>query len=185
VWVASRLRPSPDQAPDAVDPLPGGNPGVEEMRFRAWRHFVETHGFVVSLLADDLETERRLPIAWYQVLLLLNEAPDRRLTMSELNELVTLSQPGVSRLVDRMDRAGLVRRERSTADRRSVTAVITTDGLEELAKAAPVHRDGIQRWFTASLTDHEAAVLARVLGRIHASARDELHRRRLSPRLRP
>ena len=164
--------------------MPGGNPGVEEKRFRAWRHFVETHGFVVALLADDLETERRLPIAWYQVLLLLNEAPDRRLAMSELNELVTLSQPGVSRLVDRMERAGLVRRERSTADRRGVTAMITTDGLEELAKAAPVHRDGIQRWFTASLTDHEADVLARVLGRIHASARDELHRRRLSPRLR-
>ena len=164
--------------------MPSGNPGVEEKRFQAWRHFVETHGFVVALLADDLETERRLPIAWYQVLLLLNEAPNRRLAMSELNELVTLSQPGVSRLVDRMERAGLVRRERSTADRRGVTATITADGLEELAKAAPVHRDGIQRWFTAALTDHEADVLARVLGRIHASARDELHRRRLSPRLR-
>ena len=86
--------------------------------------------------------------------------------------------------LDRMERAGMVRRERSTADRRGVTAMITTDGLEELAKAAPVHRDGIQRWFTASLTDHEADVLAHVLGRIHASARDELHRRRLSPRLR-
>ena len=90
-----------------MDPLPGGNPGVEEKRFRAWRHFVETHGFVVALLADDLETERRLPIAWYQVLLLLNEAPDRRLAMSELNELVTLSQPGVSRLVDRIAKSVL------------------------------------------------------------------------------
>jgi DNA-binding MarR family transcriptional regulator len=105
--------------------------------------------------------------------------------MSELNELVTLSQPGVSRLVDRMERAGLVRRERSDEDRRSVSAAITTDGLEELAKAAPVHRGGIQRWFTDSLSDHEAAVLARVLGRIHSSARGELHDRRLSPRSRP
>jgi DNA-binding MarR family transcriptional regulator len=157
---------------------------VEEVRFQAWRHFVEAHGFVVALLADDLETERRLPIAWYQVLLLLNEAPDRRLAMSELNELVTLSQPGVSRLIDRMERSGLVRRERSEEDRRSVAAVITADGLEELAKAAPVHRDGIQRWFTDSLSDHEAAVLARALARIHASAREDLHRRRLSPRSR-
>ncbi|MEY2554149.1 MAG: hypothetical protein QOC57_2009 [Ilumatobacteraceae bacterium] len=157
---------------------------MEEVRFQAWRHFVEAHGFVVALLADDLETERRLPIAWYQVLLLLNEAPDRRLAMSELNELVTLSQPGVSRLIDRMERSGLVRRERSEEDRRSVAAVITADGLEELAKAAPVHRDGIQRWFTDSLSDHEAAVLARALARIHASAREDLHRRRLSPRSR-
>jgi len=180
-WVGARPRSSPDRNRDVSDPLPGGNPGVEEVRFEAWRHFVEAHGYVVALMADDLETERRLPIAWYQVLLLLNEAPERRMAMSELNELVTLSQPGVSRLVDRMERAGLVRRERSDEDRRSVTAAITADGLEELAKAAPIHRDGILRWFTDSLSDREAAVLARALGRIHASARDELHRRRLFP----
>ena len=83
-----------------------------------------------------------------------------------------------------MERAGFVRRARSDEDRRSVTAAITADGLEELAKAAPIHRDGILRWFTDSLSDHEAAVLARALGRIHASARKELHRRRLSPRSR-
>jgi DNA-binding MarR family transcriptional regulator len=185
VAVASRPRTSRVRTPDVADPLPDGNPGVEEVRFQAWRHYVEAHGYVVALMADDLDAERRLPIAWYQVLLLLNEAPDRRMAMSELNELVTLSQPGVSRLVDRIERAGLVRRERSDEDRRSVSAVITIDGLEELAKAAPIHRDGIQRWFTDSLSDHEAAVLARALGRIHASARDELHRRRLFPRSRP
>ena len=181
-WVGARPRSSPDRSRDVSgDPLPGGNPGVEEVRFQAWRHFVEAHGYVVALMADDLETERRLPIAWYQVLLLLNETPERRMAMSELNELVTLSQPGVSRLVDRMERAGLVRRERSNEDRRSVTAAITADGMEELAKAAPIHRDGILRWFSDSLSDREAAVLARALGRIHTSARDELHRRRLFP----
>jgi DNA-binding MarR family transcriptional regulator len=183
-WVASRPRTSRVRTPDVADPLPGGNPGVEEVRFQAWRHFVEAHGYVVALMADDLDAERRLPIAWYQVLLLLNEAPERQMPMSELTELVTLSQPGVSRLVDRMERAGLVRRERSEEDRRTVTAAITIDGLEELAKAAPIHRDGILRWFTDSLSDHEAAVLTRALGRIHASAREELHRRRLSPRSR-
>jgi DNA-binding MarR family transcriptional regulator len=171
-------------SPPAPDPAPGGNPGIDPARFQAWRHFVEGHGAVVRLLADDLDRACRLPIEWYQVLLLLNEAPDRRLVLQDLTELVTLSQSGVSRLVDRMGNDGLVRRVRSEIDRRSYFVELTESGLTELASAAPIHRDGIAKWFTDDLTDQEARVLARVLERVHAQATTEWKARQLDASIR-
>jgi DNA-binding MarR family transcriptional regulator len=137
----------------------------------AWRALLETHAAVTELLARELSAERGLPLKAYDVLLNLAESPEGRLRMQELSASVLLSKSGLSRVVDRMEESGLVRRERSEDDRRGWFAVLTEQGRSALRRAAPVHLRGIQEHFARHLDDEEARVLAAALGRISAAAR--------------
>jgi DNA-binding MarR family transcriptional regulator len=139
----------------------------------AWRALLETHAAVTELLARELVAERGLPLSRYDVLLNLAEAPGGRLRMQELSESVLLSKSGLSRLVDRMEEAGLVRRERAEDDRRGWFTVLTEQGRSALRRAAPVHLRGIQEHFARHLDDEEARLLAAVLGRVSAAARSQ------------
>jgi DNA-binding MarR family transcriptional regulator len=139
----------------------------------AWRALLETHAAVTELLARELTAERGLPLKAYDVLLNLAEAPDGRLRMQELSASVLLSKSGLSRVVDRMEEGGLVRREQSEDDRRGWFAVLTDRGRSTLRRAAPVHLRGIQEHFARHLDDEEARVLAAVLARVSAAARTE------------
>ena len=105
------------------------------------------HAALVPPLDRELQAAHRLPLAWYDVLLELNYGPDRRLRMSELGERVTLSRTRVSRLVDEMSAAGLVRREANPDDRRSAYAVLTTKGRNVFRQAAPTYLAGIDEHF--------------------------------------
>jgi DNA-binding MarR family transcriptional regulator len=91
--------------------------------------------------------------------------------MQELSESVLLSKSGLSRLVDRMEEAGLVRRERCEDDRRGWFTVLTEQGRSALRRAAPIHLRGIQEHFARHLDDEEARVLATALARVSAAAR--------------
>jgi DNA-binding MarR family transcriptional regulator len=139
----------------------------------AWRALLETHAAVTELLARELTAERGLSLKAYDVLLNLAEAPDGRLRMQELSSSVLLSKSGLSRVVDRMEEGGLVRREQSEDDRRGWFAVLTERGRGTLRRAAPIHLRGIQEHFARHLDDGEARVLAVVLSRVSAAARDE------------
>jgi DNA-binding MarR family transcriptional regulator len=98
--------------------------------------------------------------------------------MQELSSSVLLSKSGLSRLVDRMVEAGLVRRERCEDDRRGWFAVLTDQGRSALRRAAPVHLRGIHEHFTRHLTPDEiqtvTAALARVVAAARASSRDQV-----------
>jgi len=85
---------------------------------------------------------------------------------------VLLSKSGLSRLVDRMVEAGLVRRERCQDDRRGWFAVLTDQGRSALRRAAPVHLRGIHEHFTRHLSPEEVEVLTAALSRVVAAARD-------------
>jgi DNA-binding MarR family transcriptional regulator len=137
----------------------------------AWRALLETHAAVTELLARELVAERGLPLSRYDVLLNLAEAPGGRLRMQELSESVLLSKSGLSRLVDRMEEAGLVRRERCEDDRRGWFTVLTERGRSALRRAAPIHLRGIQEHFARHLDGEEARVLATVLARVSGAAR--------------
>jgi DNA-binding MarR family transcriptional regulator len=139
----------------------------------AWRALLETHAAVTELLARELVAERGLPLSRYDVLLNLAEAPGGRLRMQELSESVLLSKSGLSRLVDRMEEAGLVRRERCEDDRRGWFTVLTEQGRSALRRAAPIHLRGIQEHFARHLDGEEARVLATALARVSAAARAE------------
>src|SRR5215216_8156710 len=132
----------------------------------AWRLLLEAHAATTELVA-----ERGLPLTRYDVLLNLAEAPGGRLRMQELSASVLLSKSGLSRLVDRMVEAGLVRRERCQDDRRGWFAVLTDQGRSALRRAAPVHLRGIQEHFVRHLEPEEVQVLATALTRVVAAAR--------------
>ena len=141
-------------------------------RLAAWRALMEAHAAVTDLLERELEQERGLPLSKFEVLLKLAEAPDGRMRMLELAQSVLLSKSGLSRLVDRMEEAELVRRERCPSDRRGAYAALTEEGRALLRRAAPVHLRGIEEHFARHLADHEVQVLAEVLGKVNAAARD-------------
>jgi DNA-binding MarR family transcriptional regulator len=137
----------------------------------AWRLLLEAHATVTELLEHELVAERGLPLNRYDVLLNLAEAPEGRLRMQELSESVLLSKSGLSRLVDRMVEAGLVRREQCQDDRRGWFAVLTDQGRSALRRAAPVHLRGIQEHFTRHLEPEEVQAMTAALRRVVAAAR--------------
>jgi DNA-binding MarR family transcriptional regulator len=139
---------------------------LNDQEMAAWRAFLRAQATVLGALERELESERGLPIAFYDVLVVLSEADGGRLRMSELARRVVLSRSGVTRLVDRMEREGLVRREQCPADRRGYETVITAEGREVLRKAWPVHARGVAEHFARHLTKEDAEVVAEALGRM-------------------
>jgi DNA-binding MarR family transcriptional regulator len=152
-------------------PSPRRPAEIGAVRLAAWRRFLEAHARVIDLLEDELRVDEDLPLSWYDVLVQLSEAGDRQLRMQELASAVLLSKSGLTRLIDRMERAGLVSRRPCEDDRRGTYAVLTDAGLQRLRDAAPTHVRGVAEHFTTLLDDHEAAVLAQALGRIAERAR--------------
>ncbi|MFI0447307.1 MarR family winged helix-turn-helix transcriptional regulator [Actinomadura sp. 6N118] len=85
----------------------------------------------------------------------LSRSPEQRLRMSDLAAQTALSTSGITRLVDRLQRAGLVRRESFPGDRRATYAVLTPDGAERLEQVLPDYLATIERWFTGLLTPEQ------------------------------
>jgi DNA-binding MarR family transcriptional regulator len=125
-------------------------PAADELH--AWRSFLRAHATVVRRLEADLVAAHGLPLAVYDVLVQLVEAPGHRLRMTELAGRVLLSRSGLTRLVDRMVRDGCVRREPDPQDARGVLAVLTDAGFERLKEASPTHLDGITRYVVDRLS---------------------------------
>lgn len=135
-------------------------------RARAWRLFVETHGLVFGRLTDELKAEIGLPMTWYDVLLHLQEVPGQRLRMHELAEAVVISKSGLTTLVDRMEEAGLLRREPPAHDRRAIEVALTDAGRRRFEEASAIHSRGINEHFISYLNKSEGQMLARILERL-------------------
>jgi DNA-binding MarR family transcriptional regulator len=140
-------------------------------RLAVWRLFLEAHAAVVDRLGHELEAGCRLQLTWYDVLLQLSQAPRRRLRMRDLADAVLLSRSGLTRLVDRMEAAGLVCREAHASDGRGADAVLTPAGRAALRRAAPLHLRGVQTHFTGHLSEHDVGCLRAALGRVVAAER--------------
>lgn len=132
----------------------------------AWRGFLRAHARVTRLLDAELTAECDLPLGTYEVLVHLHEAPGRRLRMTELADRVLLSRSGLTRLVDRMEREGLITRESCPSDLRGTNAVLTDAGYERLRAAAPTHLRGVREHLVDLLTPEEIRVLGDALGRV-------------------
>ncbi|MFP5309003.1 MAG: MarR family winged helix-turn-helix transcriptional regulator [Actinomycetes bacterium] len=155
----------------STDGSPARVTDIGPVRLAAWRHFLEAHARVLDLLEAELRADEDLPLTWYDVLVQLSEAPDRQLRMQDLAQAVLLSKSGLTRLVDRMEQAGLVDRRPCEDDRRGTYAALTAAGLQRLRDTAPTHVRGVAEHFTSVLSDEEAATLADALGRIAERAR--------------
>src|SRR5436305_8456104 len=139
-------------------------------RLRAWRLYFESALALVDVLDAELERDAGIPLRWYDVLVQLEETPDG-IAMNELAERILYSKSGFTRVVDRMEEAGLVRRVRPENDRRTILIVLTDKGTETMERARRQHRDGIHRHFSEHLSDTDVKALTRALEKISAHAR--------------
>lgn len=134
----------------------------------AYRTFLRAHARITRCLEGDLIAEQRLTLAAYDVLHALFEAPERRLRMTELADTVLLSRSGVTRLVDRLERIGLVSRVRVDSDGRGVLAVITEAGEGRLRTASSTHLGGVTQYFLSVTESRELEEFARTCEKLAA-----------------
>jgi DNA-binding MarR family transcriptional regulator len=147
-------------------------PNVPEPYLGAWRSFLNAHAVLIEQIEEALSAAELPPLSWYDVLWALYRAPERKLRIGELaGEVVTIGRTGLTRLVDRIEAEGLVRREPVAGDRRGSFAVLTQEGVALLRRMWPVYAAGIERHFSRQLSDAEAKRLGDTLARISAAAR--------------
>jgi DNA-binding MarR family transcriptional regulator len=145
--------------------------GLEQRRNACWRGFLSAHAAATDRIEGALKEAGVLPLSWYDVLLALYEAPEKRLRMHELARAILVTRGGLTRLVARIEEAGLLRREPDPDDGRGLYAVLTGEGLEALRATWPVYAGGIAEHFGRHLTDEEVAVLDRAFSRVLGAAR--------------
>jgi DNA-binding MarR family transcriptional regulator len=136
----------------------------------AWRGLLRVHAAMTKALDAELMREHRLPLSSYEVLLFLADSPEGRMRMSELADGVLLSRSGLTRLVDRMERDGLLRRRRCEQDQRGWFAEITDEGRELFGRARKTHLDGVRERFLDHLTPDEQRTLAALWEKVSPGA---------------
>jgi DNA-binding MarR family transcriptional regulator len=132
---------------------------LDERELRAWRGMLRAHAALTKALDADLESAHGLPLSSYEVLLYLNDAEGMRMRMRDLATSVILSRSGLTRLVDRLERDGLIRRESCASDARGAFAVLTPAGARKLAAARETHLAGVRSRFLAYFSAAEMDAL--------------------------
>jgi DNA-binding MarR family transcriptional regulator len=120
---------------------------------------LRAHAELTRALDAELTREHDLPLSSYEVLLFLGDSDEGRMRMSELADSVLLSRSGLTRLVDRLERQGLLRRERCDSDARGLFAEITDEGRAAFAEARKTHLDGVRRLFLDRFSRDELRTL--------------------------
>ncbi|RDI63066.1 MarR family winged helix-turn-helix transcriptional regulator [Nocardia pseudobrasiliensis] len=119
-----------------------------------WDRVVTLHGMVSQRLAKEMQRRHGIGMSEYQALCQLVHADDGELRMQELAELVGLNQSSVSRLVARLESAGLTQRDLCPKDRRGVYTVITEQGRALHAKAEPTYRKAVTEALNEAAADN-------------------------------
>ena len=138
----------------------------------AWRGLLRVHSALVKALDAELLAAHALPLTSYEVLINLQAAPGRRRRMAELADGVLLSRSGMTRLVDRLERDGLLERDACTDDGRGTYAVLTDKGEALLAEARRTHLDGVRDRFLRHFEPDDLRALATLWDRVLPGAAD-------------
>jgi DNA-binding MarR family transcriptional regulator len=138
----------------------------------AWRGLLRVHSALVKAFDAELLAGHDLPLTSYEVLINLQAAPGKRRRMAELAEGVLLSRSGMTRLVDRLEREGLLARDACVSDGRGTFAVLTAKGEELLSRARRKHLDGVRERFLQHFATEELEQLARLWERVLPGAAD-------------
>jgi DNA-binding MarR family transcriptional regulator len=146
---------------------------LETTKGSVWALFLTTHAVLVERIEERLAQANLPALGWYDVLWALERADDQRARMSELADRVVLSRSNLTRLVDRLEDAKLVARERSEEDRRGAYAVLTEKGKVMRKQMWPVYQAAIRDLFEKAIADDEAEVVGAVLRRILDAARGQ------------
>jgi len=127
---------------------------------------MEAHGRLTRQLNADLEASSSLPLTWYDVMVRLRRSPEQRLTMGELANQIVLTTGGVTRLIDRLEEAGLVERVSCPTDRRTTYLTLTELGDARLEEATVAHLDHLDHRLVSRLSPAERQVLRETLERL-------------------
>jgi DNA-binding MarR family transcriptional regulator len=141
------------------DESPAGN----EPWFHSWRGALFASHRVLRIADRDMLQHDGFPLTWFDVLARLADAGAAGLRMQELEELALFTRGGLTRLVDRIEAAGLVQREPVPGDRRGVRVVLTADGRQRYTAALARHREVIEREFGRRLTPTQHRAVAAAL----------------------
>src|SRR5215207_5862750 len=139
--------------------------GIDDDTLGAWRGFLNAHAQITRRISRELAAAGLPDLTWYDLLWSLYRQPGRALRVNELAREVVLSPTAMSRFVDRVEKAGHVRREPDPADRRALQIVITDSGIDLLRRMWPVYARGIEQHFAANLGRSPAAA-AKMFGRM-------------------
>jgi DNA-binding MarR family transcriptional regulator len=124
----------------------------------AWRAFLATSKLLFRQLDRDLQPFG-LSGNDYEILVVLSEAPEHRLRMTDLADATAQSRSRLSHQITRMEGAGLVRRDSCPGDKRGLFAVLTDTGMATIERIAPYHVDSVRRHFIDRLTREQLATL--------------------------
>lgn len=136
---------------------------LTDAEIRAWGGALLFTTAVLRALDEALVAAHRISVKEFDVLITLFNAPARRLRMTDLAERAVLTPSGLSHLVTRLERDGLVRRGVDAADRRSFFATLTRAGHRRLRESRPTHNEVIRAHLTRRLTATQLATLGEVL----------------------
>jgi DNA-binding MarR family transcriptional regulator len=157
---------SPGHAPaSGRDPL-----GTCSPHHQAWRSLAQTHAAVSSRLQDALAQAELPPLAWFEMLAAIAAAEGQAMKMGELAEALVITRGGLTKLVDRLVKAGLVERTFCDADRRVSYATLLPAGAELLEEMVPVVSGELELAFAARLSERQADELRTTLDAVRGTA---------------
>lgn len=133
-----------------------------------WQSYLAVHRQIVEQLADEMLTEHQLPLEWFDVLVHLADLPGMRARQKVLRDRMLLSESGVSRLLVRMEKAGVITRSTADEDRRGMEIAVTEAGQAALLAAIDSHLRLVASLFTDRLTATDRVALSRVLPKLLA-----------------
>ena len=155
----------------AAQPAQPGAPGkTGSPHGDAWGALTRTHAAIVGRLQEALAASDFPPLPWYEVLATVAEAPEQRMKMGDLAEAMVITRGGLTKLVDRLIKAGLMERTFCETDRRVSYATLLPAGEEMLAEMRPVAIAELRSAFSAKLSVAEADELRETLERVRVSA---------------
>jgi DNA-binding MarR family transcriptional regulator len=136
----------------------------------AWGALARTHAAITGRLQEALAAADFPPLPWYEVLATVAEAPEQRMRMGDLAEALVISRGGLTKLVDRLVKAGLLERTFCETDRRVSYATLCPAGAELLDEMRPVIVAELKLSFASKLSAAEADALRETLERVRVSA---------------
>ncbi|WP_405881299.1 MarR family transcriptional regulator [Streptomyces sp. NBC_01136] len=129
---------------------------------RAWRSYIAATSLLTDTLDRQLQAEAGMPHLYYSILAMLSEAPDRRLRMTDLAEILKITRSRLTYGVTRLANDGLVRREGCPSDKRGQVAVLTDEGMAVLERAAPRHVEQVRAVLFDHLTPEQVGQLEKI-----------------------
>ena len=142
------------------------DPWLNAGQQRAWRAFILGSTLLMDRLDDDLHRACDLSLTEYEILVRLSESEGRRLRMAQLADALAHSRSRVTHTISRMEQAGLVRRSRSSEDRRGIVTEMTDAGWELLVRIAPVHVACVRSHLVELASDADLEALGRVMNAV-------------------